>query len=835
MDTERNGPLEEANRAIVELLDLVGGDASTNNPLDGVRMIIGNFRKVTLTEVNWTLKRDKINDARRRLEIQKSIVQTALSTTVGIKDMERKRIIDHCLPLIPAMPEIHRDRKDQLEPETCNWVFREQKFQNWLAPHDISETHCRFICIHGIPGAGKTVLASSIIETVAKRYASRGVAYYYCLYSRGQDETIPFLKWILRLLCKQGPFIVPKLLEDAYETEEPLSVDELLQCLEAVSQHYRNGVYIIVDAVDESKPRENLVNILSRIGTEERFRKVSLLMTSREENEVMEPIRQLDKACTCISMSNKNVCIDLKRYVHERLIKIPVFNRLDDEDFLEEVENSLTLKANGMFRWAVCQLDVLRSKRDQESIRNALQTLPRDIFETYERILVEIKDEEKEFARTALALICSHTMESAEDLVNACLFCIPYRLIHTYDLGALKDILGSLISTSKMSRMPPTVFNRREEDQFHRCNLAHYTVKEYLFSPEIAKGKAKFFALSDRVVGNIDLTVIFTGLGHFGNQPQIAQSHRGRLLLMTRYQEYCLKMTQEALVSRRADIMHNDDLIKTRGTLRVVQNEFPTWLSLWTWETRPAETHTGILLNLATLRWRDLAKKYLDIHDFKKKVNNKQRQRTWTEKFKLRAKPIGTLLGHCLRQRQFDFLRIFVEHGRASFQHEPEALYTAMHVLRHEGKALENLEFLLRNGADPNPTPSDQAEEFAFTPLQLAVYMLEYDWIELLLDEGADVNWTRTGGVLPSCASEPGFEPESLGEISRRTCLEICSYAQPSWLSEAGVDEVNIRNSIRELLQRHGAEEPCQDIEMQDDSDLYEVHYIPTVDLTGAL
>ncbi|KAI0526518.1 hypothetical protein F5B22DRAFT_641660 [Xylaria bambusicola] len=31
---ERNELLEEANRAIVELLDLVGGDASTNNPLD---------------------------------------------------------------------------------------------------------------------------------------------------------------------------------------------------------------------------------------------------------------------------------------------------------------------------------------------------------------------------------------------------------------------------------------------------------------------------------------------------------------------------------------------------------------------------------------------------------------------------------------------------------------------------------------------------------------------------------------------------------------------------------------------------------------------------------
>ena len=244
------------------------------------------------------------------------------------------------------MPEMHSDRMRQQEPETCTWVLREEYFRVWL--DTVAGSRCRFLCIHGIPGAGKTVLASSIIEKVAMKCRSRGYSYYYCLYSRNQDETMPFLKWVLRMLCRQAQNMVPRILEDAYENEAAPSVDDLLQCLEEVSQQYENGVYIIVDAADESIPRDNLVKVLSCIGTNQRFQKVSLLMTSREENEIMEPIRQLGGACALISMSNKNVREDLRRYVHKRLINIPEFGNLENAKFLEEVERTLTLKANGM-------------------------------------------------------------------------------------------------------------------------------------------------------------------------------------------------------------------------------------------------------------------------------------------------------------------------------------------------------------------------------------------------------------------------------------------------------------------------------------------------------
>ena len=249
-------------------------------------------------------------------------------------------------------------------------------------------------------------------------------------------------------------------------------------------------------------------------------------------------------------------------------------------------------------------------------------------------------------------------------------------------------------------------------------------------------------------------------------------------------------------------------------------------------------------MNIATLQWRDLARSYLESPAFQG-LTRKDKNGTWNEKFKVRNKPTRTLLGYCLREKQFDFLRIFVEYGRASFEHEPEALYTAMYVLRQENRSLDKLEFLLKNGADPNPNPTPiideeelEGDEFAYTPLQLAVYMLDYEWIELLLEEGADVNATGAGNIVPSISRESGFEPKAWEDISQRTCLDICTYAQPPWINDRA-DQVSIRNNIKELLKRHGAEEIDEDIEMHDDSGTQDGNAARPVrvdvDLTGTL
>ncbi|RWA13845.1 hypothetical protein EKO27_g1241 [Xylaria grammica] len=830
---EPNGPLEQAKKVANELQHLLGVDPSNRGPREGCGALIERLAKLVIEDVTWPLKQEKIREIRRQLETHKASINMSLTaalvricTNLNQAGTSRAdeisnliRVINEKLSsetivvrelgiLLTPILDIHQDRKRQQEPETCKWVSREEDFRNWLEHN----TNPRFICIHGIPGAGKTVLASSIIETTAKKCHSCGYSFYYCLYSRKIDETVPFIRWVLRQLCKQKQNLILPKIEEAYERETPLSVDDLLDCLEQVSLMYDNGVYIIVDAVDESKNREKFLKVLSRIGTDERFRKVSLLITSREEADIMGPIRQLGTSCTCISMSNRNVREDLKRYVHEQLIKIPIFNRLDDAAFLNEVELILTSKANGMFRWAVCQLDVLKRKKDRGGIRNALEKLPSDLFETYERILMDIPPTEQEFARTALALVCSDTAEipSGEVLTAACLYGVPFGEIGQFTVHSLKESCGSLVSLSELNRPPSTCFNRDQEgpQKFHRCSLAHYTVKEYLFSTTVAKGKAAFFALSDQDVGNIYLKVIFTGL----------------------------KIVLKSLTPNSPHFLCLPD---THRAIKSILAQFPTWLQLWNWATAPpAHPSTGLLVNLAVLDWKDLASEYLKSDAFHN-LSRKEKTRIWTEDFQLKNRERETLLGYCLQELQLNFLRMFVRHG-ASFEYETEALYTAMKVLQGKNRAYETLEFLLRSGVDPNPTPSTSSPEegrgFAFTPLQLAVYMLEHEWVELLLEEGADVNMIGTlNGVIPSSFDDPDPESEearTMQEILQLPTLEICSQAQPTWINKPGTNAESIRRSVKELLKRYGAKEPVEDDVMEVDSETHNRVESETIDLS---
>ncbi|KAI0104204.1 hypothetical protein GGR51DRAFT_572851 [Nemania sp. FL0031] len=855
---QQGGPLEASMKALQDLQDIVCPNVPEQNPGDRFRTVISRLRNLTLDDVTWPMKLRKINNIRERLERQKASISLELTvalttvTAVGTKvciehvqevlndvkstneklsEFERKNILYECLRVDGEISKIHKERKAQQEAQTCEWVSRNEHFINWLQPHDASRNPSRFICIHGIPGAGKTVLASSLVETAAANCNSHGYAYYYCLYSRKQDETVPFLKWVLRQLCKQQHNTVPTKLKDAESRGEDLSVKELLDCLYQISLTYENGVYIIVDAVDESKPRENLLEVLTQIGTEDRFWKVSLLFTSREEEEIMMPIRDLGQSCVCISMSNRNVREDIKHYVHAQLTKIDFFARWEDSAFLEEVETTLTQKAKGMFRWAVCQLDVLKRKKDRESIRKALETLPEDIFATYERILVEIPEADRNFARTALALICSDTAKipTAEVLVAASLYGVPLDEVPRFTVAELRAVCGSLIALVDRNGVPMSYFNRGDEGSqvFHRCSLAHYTVKEYLFSPIAASGPAKFFALSDQIVRDIDLKVSFTGLSHFG----LYHTHQGRWnnrQTVSRYEEYCLNMTEKSLVGRRDAIIRNEDIRRivlrsltpnsqhfvhlksVNGINRIMRHHFSLWNSISGWDpSHPAQAPLGLLVNLVILDWPQLADKYLGAPEFKE-LPRQKKAKIWTERFTRDGESL-TLLGYCLRKRDLVFLRVLVGHG-ASFEHEPEALYTAMHSFKDADDAREALEFLLNSGATPNPTPRDE-ESFAFTPLQLAVYLLEYEWIELLLEENADVNMTGTSrGIVPGSWNGT----RAAEEIVQQPVLEICAHSPTATTRR-------IKESIRELLWRHGAREnveESEDEEMESPADL---------------
>jgi hypothetical protein len=274
----------------------------------------------------------------------------------------------------------------------------------------------------------------------------------------------------------------------------------------------------------------------------------------------------------------------------------------------------------------------------------------------------------------------------------------------------------------------------------------------------------------------------------------------------------------------------------------IMKEWFPQWYRINPWDLAPpANKETGLLLNLAILDWPELADKYLGSPSFKD-LPRSQKTKIWTEEFKLRDRESETLLGYCLRERQLNFLSLFARYG-ASFDLESEALYTAMGAFQNcdttGTKTLKALELLLRAGSDPD-AQGRQSERrgFAFTPLQLAVYKLEYEWVEFLLDEDASVNKLgRPGGKIPSSFDDPDEQSDefsALRKMGQQSPLEICAYTEPTWTKSTRVDTVRgTRRNIEELLKRHGAEKPTEEEDEDEDEDEMEVDVTTPPEGTG--
>ena len=152
------------------------------------------------------------------------------------------------------------------------------------------------------------------------------------------------------------------------------------------------------------------------------------------------------------------------------------------------------LRTINRFRWAVCQIDILQRKRGEDEIRKALNELPETLDETYERILLEIPHEDWPVARSALLWICAH-----DDLpfqINLSGHCLVTAIVygtsssHFYDLSALQEICGCLINVALEESHNLTILT---------VSLAHYTVREYLYSDRIPRTSVSFFTLNDSI------------------------------------------------------------------------------------------------------------------------------------------------------------------------------------------------------------------------------------------------------------------------------------------------------------------------------------------------
>ncbi|KAF5962325.1 hypothetical protein FBULB1_14290 [Fusarium bulbicola] len=455
---EDNGPIESCYSCLASLEALL--PSATGQSQTGKR------RKLTLTDLAWPLKQSKVRKLLAEISHHKATLLLAMSGDMSrdlkeikigierlqgtISESETREIIRWLERTNPS--SLHNIAFDKHEPLTTAWVTSSSQWKAWVS----SASESRLIWMYGLPGAGKTVLASYVIEELEKlcEPANGSVcSYYYCHYSHNQDETVPFLSWIISQVCRQISWIPPELKRLHGRGCEP-TIADLEQTL-GIIMHKVDSLYIVIDAVDESIPREELLSVIETITVDKRFEKIRILATSRQYFDIEQSLGEISES---ISMSNQMVDADIRRFVHARLRSSRRLKRWHER--FDEIEEVLAAMAQGMFRWAECQIQAIERLRDQSKLQQLLSYRPEDLNETYVRIFEAIPEDVRPLVRCILTWVIGHSQANwiYHVGVNAKLLLSAVTYEHfgyetegqdsIIDLGYLQEICGCLITVS---------------------------------------------------------------------------------------------------------------------------------------------------------------------------------------------------------------------------------------------------------------------------------------------------------------------------------------------------------------------------------------------------
>lgn len=170
----------------------------------------------------------------------------------------KRRILDW----IPAIDfgakhsELFRQKQDGIG----QWFLESNKINIWL------KTKGDILFCPGIPGAGKSILTSILVDQLLKRYKNSserqdvGVAYIYFDYKAKNEWKMENLLSSLLKQLSQNLNPLPQALKSLYdeymESKTRPSVNEVLTVLESIAGKLSHS-FILIDAVDECSTSEN--------------------------------------------------------------------------------------------------------------------------------------------------------------------------------------------------------------------------------------------------------------------------------------------------------------------------------------------------------------------------------------------------------------------------------------------------------------------------------------------------------------------------------------------------------------------------------------------------
>ncbi|KAH6904792.1 hypothetical protein BKA70DRAFT_1192724 [Coprinopsis sp. MPI-PUGE-AT-0042] len=268
------------------------------------------------------------------------------------------------------------------------WVRQMDTWSIWLDP----EGYLKIMWGYGIPGAGKTILASIVINTLeAHARASTSSICVNYIYFRYSDHAKATVKGFLELLVKQTverhPHCLPLFDEvcarHVRENTQPSEHDSIYYVPTLTPLPVANMVtFCILDALDEA-PSTIQLEILQKLAALD----VKLFITSRPLKTVEAHFPDAHRFR--IIAQDQDIDLHIDKDI-SRSADLRELLEEGDPSLRNEIATTIKAKCSGMFLHASLQLKALRECTSVHEVQETLATFSTEIedlyLETWKRI-----------------------------------------------------------------------------------------------------------------------------------------------------------------------------------------------------------------------------------------------------------------------------------------------------------------------------------------------------------------------------------------------------------------------------------------------------------------
>ncbi|KAH6902889.1 ankyrin repeat-containing domain protein [Coprinopsis sp. MPI-PUGE-AT-0042] len=284
---------------------------------------------------------------------------------------------------------IQQENLGKWTPGTIKWLLESSIYQFWL------DSQYAILWGTGMPGAGKTVLASVVLEDLQARARASGdtcVAFVYCRYTepmKVRDILAALVRQLLERFPRLMSVVEPLYSQHNLEGTKPTQ-SELIHTIRDICGRFRIA-YLFIDGLDEALHDEqfDLLDTLKSVPA-------NFFITSR-------PLVRLKDVLPKVEFFDITA--------HEGDIELLVSRRIDRNLELRQVLASdgqkkqvirkISESSQGMFLHASLMVDAISHCTSSRSVMERLEKLPAKLDVLYEEVFKRIEMQPEEHAALA--------------------------------------------------------------------------------------------------------------------------------------------------------------------------------------------------------------------------------------------------------------------------------------------------------------------------------------------------------------------------------------------------------------------------------------------------